>query len=41
MVLHLEALKTQSNYLRHNIYALLMNRVEGIILERQDLVENI
>jgi hypothetical protein len=41
MVLHLKALKTQSNYLRHNIHALLRDRVEEIILERHDLVENI
>jgi hypothetical protein len=40
MAPHLEMLKTQRNYLTHNIYALLSDRIDETILERSDLIDS-
>jgi hypothetical protein len=40
MIPHLEMLKTQRNYLTHNIYSLLSDRIDETILERNDIIDS-
>ena len=40
MIPHLEMLKTQRNYLTHNIYSLLSDRIDETILERNNIIDS-